>query len=107
MLRQLGTRNPTRLPAATGLVGHATGFGWDVLTVGEEFGHDARIVFAGFLERGASREDLGREDLEVYRRHDEAVPRNGRFPRGRLIHTPDLYAEDERKRPLTYSEFLA
>ena len=66
-----------------------------------------RIVFARFLERGESREDPGREYPEVYHAQDEAVPRIRRLPHGRLVHTPGLYTEDERKTSPTYNEFLA
>ena len=97
----------TRWPAATSLIEEAVGYGGSTLAVGERIGDDARIVFARFLEHGESRDDLGREYLEVYHAQDEAVPRIRRLPHGRLVHTPDLYTEDERKRSPTYNEFFA
>ena len=74
--------------------------------MGEGFDDDARLYFARFLERGDSRADLGREYLEVYWPHDEQVPRVRRLPHARLVHTPDLYTEDERKTSPTYNEML-
>ena len=94
-------------PAATSLIEEAAGFRKNVLVVGEGFGDDARLYFARFLERGDSREDLGREYLEVYYPHDEKVPRVRRLPHGQLAHTLDLYTEEERKTSPTYNECLS
>ena len=96
----------TRWPAATSLIEEAGGFRKNALFVGEGFGDDARLYFTRFLERGDSREDLGHEYLEVYYAHDEKVPRVRRLPHGRLVHTLDLYTEDERKTSPTYNECL-
>ena len=93
-------------PAATSLIEEAAGFRKNALLVGEGFGDDARLYFARFLERGDSREDLLRAYLEVYYPHDEKVPRIRRLPHGRLVHTLDLYTEDERKTSPTYNESL-
>ena len=95
-----------RWPAATSLIEEAVGAGGNTLAVGEGFGDDARLYFARFLERGDSREDLGRAYVQDYHPHDEAVPRIRRLPHGRLVHTPDLYTEDERKTSPTYNESL-
>ena len=89
------------------LIEEAAGYRGHTLAVGERLGDDVRIVFARFLERGESREDLGREYLEVYHAQDEAVPRIRRLPHGQLVHTPELYTEDERKASQTYNEFYA
>ena len=97
----------TRWPAAMSLIEEAVGYGGNTLAVGERLGDDTRIVFARFLERGESREELGREYLEVYHAQDEAVPRIRRLPHARLAHTPDLYTEDERKTSPTYNEYFA
>ena len=96
----------TRWPAATSLIEEAAGFRKNALTVGEGFGDGARLLFARFLERGASREDLGREYFEVYYPHDEKVPRIRLLPHGQLVHTFDLYTEDERKTSPAYNESL-
>ena len=95
-----------RWPAATRLIEEAAGFRKNALMVGEGFGDDARLYFARFLELGDSREDLGREYMEVYYAHDEKVPRVRRLPHGRLVHTLDLYTEDERKTSPAYNESL-
>ena len=95
-----------RWPAAMSLIEEAVGYRGNTLAVGEGLGDDVRIVFARFLERGESREELGREYMEVYHPQDEAVPRIRRLPHGRLAHTPDLYTEEERKTSPTWNEFM-
>lgn len=95
-----------RWPAAMRLIEEVVGYRGHTLGVGEGIGDDARIVFARFLERGESREELGREYLALYHRQDEAVPRIRRLPHTRLVHTPDLYTEDERKTSPTFNEFM-
>ena len=50
---------------------------------------------------------MGREHLEVYHSQDEAVPRISRLAHDPLVHTPDLYTEEEWKTSPTYNEFLA
>ncbi len=95
-----------RWPAATSLIEEAAGFRKHALAVSEGFGDDACIHFARFLERGVSIEDVGREYLEHYYPHDEAVPRFWRSPHGQLVHTLDLYTEEERKTSPTYNESL-
>ena len=95
-----------RWPAATSLIEEAAGFRKNALAVGEGHGDDVRLYFARFLERGDSREDLGRAYFELYYPHDEAVPRIRRLPHGKLVHAPDLYTEEERKTSPTYNESL-
>ena len=74
------------------------------MIVGEGVDDDVRVYFARFLERGDSREDLGRAYFNVYYPHDEAVPRLRRLRHGQLVHAPDLYTEDERKTSPAYNE---
>ena len=93
-------------PAATSLIEEAAGFRKNALLVGEGVDDDARLNFASFLERGNRRDDLGREYLEFYYPHDEKVARVRRLPLGRLVHTPDLYSEEERETSPTYNESL-
>ncbi len=96
----------TRWPVASGLVEEAVGFHKNALVVGEVSENGVRLTFARFLERGDSREDLGRAYFDAYYRHDEAVPRIRRLPHGRLVHTPDLYTQDELKTSPVYNEGL-
>ena len=95
-----------RWPAAMSLIEETVGYRGNTLAVGEGLGDDVRIVFARFLERGESREELGREYMEVYHAQDEAVPRIRRLPHCGLAHTPDLYTEEERKTSPTWNEFM-
>ncbi len=95
-----------RWPAATSLIEEAAGFSKNTLAVAEGFGDDVRHHFARFLERGESREELGRAYYEAYHPRDEAVPRFRLLPHGKLVHTPDLYTEDERKTSPTWNEFM-
>lgn len=93
-------------PAATALIEEAAGFRKNALVVGEGLGDEVRLHFARFLERGESREDLGRMYFEGYYARDEAVPRIRRLPHGRLVHAPDLYTEDERRTSPAYNESM-
>ena len=96
-----------RWSAATRLIEEAAGYGGTTLGVAAGRGDDVPINFARFFERGENREDLRREYLAVYHAQDEAVPRVRRLPPARLVHTSDLYTEDERKRSATWNEYFA
>ena len=93
-----------RWPAATALVEEAVGTDRNALTVGEGFGDDVRVHYARFLRRGENARDEAREYFAVYHPHDEAMPRLRRQPHGRLVHAPELYTEEERKRSPAYNE---
>ena len=94
----------TRWPAATTLIEDAVGTKGNVVGVTEGSGEDLRVLFSRWLRRGEDRQEQVREYYEVYYPHDEAVPRMARLPHGRLVHTRDLYSEDERKSSQVYNE---
>ena len=93
------------LPTAA-LIEEAAGVAGNVLVAGEGLGDNERIHFARYHYRGQPRQDLVREYLDVHYPHDTGARRLMRRPEGRLVHIPDLYTEDERKRSPVYNEFL-
>ncbi len=95
-----------RWSAASALIEEAVGTSGSTLSVGEGFDDDVRVHFARFLQRGHNREDLAREYFAVYHPHDEGIPRLRRSPHGRLVHTPDLYTEEELKTSPVYNKGL-
>ena len=92
-------------PATAALIDEACGIGGTGVAVSEGFGDDVRVHFAMFLYCGERREDLERE-FDVYRSHDEAMPRLRELPDGQLVHAPDLYTDQEKKTSPVYNEGL-
>ena len=92
------------LPTAA-LIEEAAGVAGNVLVVGEGLGDNERIHFARYNHRGQPRQDLVREYFDVHYPHDTGARRLMGLP-GTLVHIPDLYTEDERKRSPVYNEFL-
>ena len=95
-----------RWPAATTLIEEAAGVAGNVLVVGEGLGDNERIHVARYNYRGQPRQDLVREYLDVHYPRDSGARRLMGLPGARLVHIPDLYTEDERKRSPVYNEFL-
>ena len=93
------------LPTAA-LIEEAAGVAGNVLVAGEGLGDNERIHFARYHHRGQPRQDLVREYLDVHYPHDTGARRLMGLPDARLVHIPDLYTEDERKRSPVYNEFL-
>ena len=94
----------TRWPAASALVEEAVGASGNALVVGEGLDDDVPVYFARYFRRGDSFEDEAREYFDVYRPHDEGMPRLWRLPQGELVRVRDLYTEDERKTSTAYNE---
>ena len=93
-------------PPPAALLEEACGAGSSELVVGEGFGKDARIYFAGFYRRGERRRDFEAEYLAVYHPRDERVPRLRRLPDSRLVPMNDLYSDQEKKTSAVYNEAL-
>ena len=106
-------RRCTRPPSTTRsgppprrLIEEAAGVVGNVLVVGEGLGDNERIHVARYNRRGQPRQDLVREYLDVHYPRDSGARRLMGLPDARLVHIPDLYTEDERKRSPVYNEFL-
>ena len=67
---------------------------------------ELRICFAWYFFRGQPRRDICREYFEVYYPVDERVPRVRHAPDSRLLHTTDVYTEEELKTSAAYNEML-
>ena len=67
-------------PTTTALIDEACGLTSNALLVGEGPKDDLRVLFVGLYYRGQRRENLEREDLEVYHPIDERVPRLRQLP---------------------------
>ena len=93
-------------PRTSALIDEACGMMGNELIVGEGFGEDARILFAGFFRRGERRQDLERLYFDTYYPRDERLPRLRALPDSRLVHVRELYTDDERKNSATYNEEL-
>ena len=91
-------------PAASALIDEAVGASGNALVVGEGLDDEVPVYFARYFRRGDSFEDETREYFDVYRPHDEGMPRLWRLPQGELVRVRDLYTEDERKRSTAYNE---
>ena len=96
--------NDARWPAASALVEEAIGASGNALVVGEGLDDDVPVYFARYFRRGDSFEDEARRYFDVYRPHDEGMPRLWRLPQGELVRVRDLYTEDERKTSTAYNE---
>ena len=100
------TLDDAHWPAVTALIGDACGAVSTGLAVGEGFGDAARVHFAGIYRRGERRPDLEREYFQVYRPHDERLPRVRQLADSRLVHVPDLYTPQEQKTSFVFNEGL-
>ena len=60
-------------------------------------GEDIQIYFAGFFYHGQRHREWEREYFDVYYPLDERVPRLGHLPDSKLVHTADLFTEEELK----------
>ena len=93
-------------PPAAALIADAVGTIGNVLVVGEGTGDDERIYLARYQQRDQPRGDLVREYFDIHYPHDTGIQRLMGKANGQLVHIPDLYTEDERKKSPLYNEFL-
>lgn len=109
--RILGSLNDAMLddahwPAASALIDESCGLKGNTLMVGEGPTDDKRVLYVGLYSRGQRRNDLEREYLETYHRHDECVPRVRQLAEGCLVHITDLYTVEELKSSPAYNEMF-
>ena len=93
-------------PATSALIDDACGMIGNELVIAEGSGHDVRILFARFYQRGERRQDLERNYFELYHPWDERLPRLRKLPDGRLVHVTDLYTKRELKTSPVYNDGL-
>lgn len=93
-------------PATSALIDDACGMIGNELVIAEGAGHDVRILFARFYQRGERRQDLERNYFELYHPWDERLPRLRKLPDGRLVHVTDLYTKRELKTSPVYNDGL-
>lgn len=92
-------------PGVSGLIDRACRSKGNILIHGDASSHDdATLSFARFCYRGQRREDRERLYLKDYFPTDKVFPRVLALKRGRLIHLPGLYTEQELKTSRTYRE---
>ena len=94
-------------PSASALLDEACGVVGNSLYVGEGFGREATINFAGIYSRGQRFEEFERQYIEVYHSRDERVPRLRTLPDSKLVHVRDVYWEQELKTSAAYNEAVA
>ena len=67
---------------------------------------DVEIFFVRLSYHGQRHEELEREYLNDYYPVDERFRHFRQLPEGRLVHTTDLYDDQERRTSPTYNEIL-
>ena len=93
-------------PATAALIDEACGLTGSALAVGDGFGDNVRVSFAGFYRQGCRCHDLEREYFGTYHPVDERLPRLRQLPDGHLAHVLELYTGEELKTSATYNEWL-
>lgn len=93
-------------PAASALIDEACGLSGNALMVGDGPKEAVRVGFVGLYQRGQRREEFEREYLELYHPIDERVPRVRQLPECRLVHTKDLYTDEEKKTSPVYNDLF-
>ena len=95
-------------PAASALIDEALGTHGSSMVFGEgDAPGDVRIFFLWQFYRGQRHPEVEREYHEVYYPLDERPPRIRHAPDSRLLHTSDLFTDEELKTSATYNEALA
>ena len=100
------TIDPARWPAAGGLINEAAGAKGHALGVGGGGVARKQISFARICFGTQRREDLEEEYFRDHWSQDDRVPRLIRLRDGELVHTSDLYTDEEKKTSATYNELL-
>ncbi len=96
----------TRWSTASALIDDFLGVHGNCLGLGDlHSGKDIQIYFAGFFYHGQRRREWEREYLDVYYPLDERVPRLRHLPDSKLVHTADLYTEQELKTSVVHNDF--
>ena len=96
--------DPARWPSASALIDEVLGTHGNTLACGDgESDEDYRVYFMWICLRGQRRQDLERLYLETLYPLDEGVSRLRRRPFHQLIHTTDVYTEEERKTSEAYN----
>ena len=91
-----------------GLIDEALGTHGSGMVVGDgDEAEDVRIFSMWQFYRGQRNRELEREYYEDYYPQDERVPRIRRAPDSRLLHTTELFTEEELKTSATFNEVLA
>ena len=97
----------SRWLSTSGLFDDACRTKGNMLTFAEGQTHqDVEIFYVRFCFRGEQNKDLEREYFENYYPWDERVPRLRKLPDGQIVHTSDLYTEQERKTSLAFNEVV-
>ena len=94
-------------PVAAGLVDEACGIKGSSLSWGAGTSGDDHVVYLHRLcFRGERDPDSERAYFEEYFALDERVPRLRALPDSRLVHTPELFTEEEKKTSVVWNEAL-
>ena len=97
-----------RWPAASALIDEACRAKGNCLVFADgRSQEDVRIFFARFCWRAERHREIEREYFDVYHAVDERVPRLRRLPDSRLVHTADLYTDEEMRTSPAYNEALS
>ena len=97
----------SRWLSTSGLFDDACRTKGNMLTFAEGQTHqDVEIFYVRFCFRGERNRDLEREYFENYYPWDERVPRLRKLPDGQIVHTSDLYTEQERKTSPAFNEVV-
>ena len=96
--------DPGRWPGASALIDEALDTHGSSVALGDgESEEDYRIYFMWTCLRGQRRRDLERLWFETHYPVDQGIPRLRRQPFNRLIHTTDLYTEEELRTSASYN----
>lgn len=96
-----------RWPATSALVDELCETKGNRLVLGDGASHgDIDIFFARACWRGEHRAEFEREYFEVYHPFDERLPRMRLLPDSRIVHTDELFTEEEIKTSPVRNELL-
>ena len=92
-----------RWPATSALLDEMCGAKGNMQVFGDGASHgDIDIFFAQLCYRGEHGAELEREYFEVYYPLDERMPRMRRLPDSRIVHSNELFAEEEMRTSPVY-----
>ena len=96
-----------RWPATSALLDEMCGAKGNMLVFGDGAQRgDIDIFFAQICYRGERCVELEQEYFEVYYPLDERMPRMRRLPDSRIVHSNELFAEEEMRTSPVYNEIL-